>query len=68
MNLKMKIFQATTWDGIAALEEKINAWLETLPAATVVKDMTAALSPVTDEGGAEQSQSALITVWYAAFE
>jgi hypothetical protein len=54
MTMPVKIFDSST-DGIAGLEAKINAWMETLESGAVRYLSTSA------PGGSEK---VVVTVWY----
>lgn len=58
--LKIKIFMDTR---TAAIEEQINAWLETLGAATIIK-METVVATVVGRTDAGAGPCIVVTVWY----
>ncbi|MGH6677660.1 MAG: hypothetical protein ACREDL_01675 [Bradyrhizobium sp.] len=58
--LKIKIFMDTR---TSAIEEQINAWLENLGAASIIRTETVVVA-VTEKPGAGTSPCIVVTVWY----
>jgi hypothetical protein len=58
--LKIKIFMDTR---TSVIEEQINAWLETLGAASIIKTETV-VAAVTEKPGTGTGPCIVVTVWY----
>ncbi len=58
--LKIKIFMDTR---TSVIEEQINAWLENLGAASIIKTETV-VAAVTEKPGAGAGPCIVVTVWY----
>jgi hypothetical protein len=58
--LKVKLFMDVD---AGVIEERINAWLETIGAAIIIRTETA-LTPASGTAGEVARPSILVTIWY----